>query len=73
MLPGIWMSVNSKAISDRDFEDFYGLVRIDSFDGGVAGILHHIDRPHAQEHFVFNDENDWRGCGMDHHARAFEV
>ena len=42
------------------FEDCDGFVSIHRLDRRIAGIFHHIDRAHPQQHFVFDDEND---CG----------
>src|SRR3984893_15289839 len=63
MLPGIWMSVSSSAMPALDS-------RIAT--AWSTSVLHNIDRPHAQQHLVFNDEND---CGdrrtiKDHHDGA---
>ena len=73
MLPGIWISVNSNAISDAGFKYRKSLIGIGSFDRDVAGIFHHIDRLHAQQHFIFNDKHNFRNCGAieSHHDRGF--
>ena len=34
-----------------------GLVGVDGFDGVEPGILHDVDRAHAQDHLVFHDKN----------------
>ena len=60
MLPGIWMSVNINAMSDLAFEDCDSFVGIHGLYRRKTGIFHHIDRAHAQQHLVFDDEND---CG----------
>jgi hypothetical protein len=57
------------------FEDGYSFVGIDGFDRRKAGILHHIDCAHAQQHLVFDDENDCENNGVIqyHHDGHFEV
>ena len=40
------------------FQDCDGLVGIDRLDRRVTGVFHHIDRAHAKQHFVLDDEND---------------
>jgi hypothetical protein len=56
--------------AETGFEDCEGGVGIHGFNRNVTGVFHHIDRPHAQENLVFNDENSCRGDGVvqDHHA-----
>jgi len=50
-------------------ENCDSLVGIHGFDRCKAGVFHHIDRAHTQQHFVLNDENDGGNNGMiqDHH------
>jgi hypothetical protein len=54
------------------FENCEGGIGVHSLDRSITGVLDHIDRPHPQQHLVFNDEND---CGngqmiKDHHDGA---
>ena len=57
MLPGIWMSVNSRDMSERDFRIDIASSALTASTEREPGILHDIDRAHAQHHFVLDDEN----------------
>ena len=54
-------------------EDGDGLVSINRLNRGIAGVFHHIDRAHPQQHFVFDDENDCGNNGVieGHHGGRF--
>jgi hypothetical protein len=45
-------------------EDGDSFVSVHGLDRGKAGVFHHINRAHAQHHFVLDDENDRRDNGM---------
>ena len=66
-MPGIWISVNSNAISEREFEDRDRFVSVHRLERRKSGVLHHIDRAQAQQHFVFDDENDTRNDEVIQH------
>jgi hypothetical protein len=53
-------------------QDRNRLVGIYRLHRSVTGVLDHIDRPHAQQHLVFNDENDGGDRRMikDHHDKV---
>ena len=72
MLPGIWMSVNSISISERDFQNSQRVVGIDGFNGGKPRILDDIHRAHAQHHLVFDNKNVGKSGGdaWGHDCRA---
>jgi hypothetical protein len=60
MLLGIWISVNISAMSERDSRILTASVGVDRLDCGIAGVFHHVDGAHPQQHLVLDDEDD---CG----------
>ena len=57
MLPGIWMSVNSISMSERDSRIASASSALTASTGVEPGILDDIHRAHAQHHFVFDNKN----------------
>jgi hypothetical protein len=64
IVPGIWISVKSSAISERDSRIAIASSASTGLDRCKAGILHHIERAHAQQYLIFDDENDNRNDGV---------
>ena len=56
-VPGIWMSVNSSEMSERDSRMVSASSALTASIGREAGVLDDIDGAHAQHHFVFDDED----------------
>ena len=56
MLPGIWISVNSSDMSERDSRMESASSALTASTGSESGILDDIDGAHAQHHLVFDDE-----------------
>jgi len=63
MLPGIWMSVNRSSMSERDSRRAIASSAFINFDGGKPRVLDHIQRAHAQQHLIFDNQNGAKNGG----------
>jgi len=72
MLPGMWMSVNNKEMSERDCSKGNRFIRVSGLKRHEAGFLDHFDGKHPEERFVLHDKHDRRGFagGCVHHINA---
>jgi hypothetical protein len=57
------------------FEDRQRVIGIDGFNRRKSGVLDHVDRAHAQHHFVFNNKNGAESGRLtgNHDAQHFHL